>query len=96
MSEKCHKTIKLLLRKFNLIPQITHMSYGIYSAPLPGRRFKQSALCELGIRDGLCDVCARKVHVFQVVYQWSPVQLVGAGGREGGGALQTHRAEPSL
>lgn len=49
MSHKCHKTIKLLLRKFKLIPQITHMSYGIYSAPLLECNFKQCALCELGI-----------------------------------------------
>lgn len=48
MSHKCHGTIKLLLRKFKLIPHIAHMNYGIYSAPLLECNFKQSTLCELG------------------------------------------------
>lgn len=48
MSHKCHRTIKLLLRKFKLIPHIAHMNYGIYSAPLLECNFKHSTLCELG------------------------------------------------
>lgn len=38
-------------------------------------------------------VYVSKVHVFQVVYLWSPVKL---GRDEGAGLLQMHRAEPSL
>ena len=45
MSHKCHETIKLLLRKFYLIPQITHTNYGICSAPLPECNFSNSVHC---------------------------------------------------
>lgn len=42
MSHKCHNTIKVLLGKIKLIPQITHMSYGIHRhlAPSPECNFK--------------------------------------------------------